>query len=283
MRLFGILVLIILGVNSQAQEDLEAKSIEKIRTNKGRIYGYWGWNRSWYTNSDIYFNGENYAFELKNVKATDKQTAFDLGTYFGLSTITIPQTNLRIGYFISHNWDISFGVDHMKYVMVSEQESEISGRINNGSDFDGVYGNNTFNINKPFLEFEHTDGLNYLNLELTYNKNILHLLNVKNNPDKMEINGIVGAGIGAMMPKSNVTLMGGARNDDFHLAGYGFGAKFGLNVTFYNYFFVRTEYKAGFTHLPDVRTTPNLIDKASQHFWYTQLNINFGFSFNPFT
>ena len=282
MRFLGILVLVILGFNSHAQDVEEANKIEKVKTNKGRIYTYWGWNRGWYTNSDIQFKGDNYNFTLKDVEATDRQTAFDPGIYFGLSTISIPQTNFRIGYFIHHNWDISFGIDHMKYVMVSEQETEISGEINNGSDYDGVYDNTAFDINKNFLEYEHTDGLNYLNVELTYNKNLLTLLKVKNNPDKIEFNGIAGAGFGVMMPKSNVTLMDEKRHDDFHLSGYGFGAKVGLNATFYKYFFVRSEYKGGFIHMPDIRTTPDPKDKASQHFWYSQLSINFGFSFNPF-
>jgi hypothetical protein len=276
MRLIGILFFLFLSTTIQAQE------VETAKTNKGEIYGFWGWNRGWFTNSDIHFTGDAYDFTLTDVVATDRQTAFDAGVYFGITTITIPQTNFRIGYFITENIDVSFGVDHMKYVMVELQETQITGTINNGTDFDGTYNNTPYSIDQNFLKFEHTDGLNYLNVEVTYNKNVLDLFHIKNNPSKIEINYLAGAGLGAMMPKSNVTLMNKIRHDEFHFSGYGLGAKVGLNITFYNYFFIRSEYKGGFINMPDIRTTPDPSDRASQHFWFTQLNINFGFSFNPF-
>lgn len=251
-------------------------------SNKGKIYAFWGWNRGWYTNSDIHFKGDNYNFTLNDVEAKDRQSAFGIDPYFNPTRITIPQTNLRIGYFINNHIDISIGVDHMKYVMVSVQETEISGSINDETIYDGSYDNDKFQINKPFLQYEHTDGLNYLNVEITRNDDLLKLLKVNLNPNKFQLNTLVGFGIGAMMPKSNVTLWNNQRNDDFHFAGYGFSGKIGLNATFFKYFFLRSEYKVGFIDMPDVRTSPDPIDKASQHFFFRQLNFCFGFAFNPF-
>lgn len=82
---------------------------------KGKLYAYWGWNRGWYTNSDISFKGNDYDFNLNKVVAKDRQTPFSLNSYLNPTLITIPQYNFRIGYFISENYDISFGADHMKY------------------------------------------------------------------------------------------------------------------------------------------------------------------------
>lgn len=251
-------------------------------SNKGKFYAFWGWNRGWYTNSDIEFTGSNYNFKLNDVNASDRQTPFDFGTYFNPATITIPQTNFRLGYFISDKIDISFGVDHMKYVMVSIQETEISGQINDGTEYDGTYLNDNFEINKPFLEFEHTDGLNYLNFEITRNDDISEIFNLNFNPKKIQIHTLFGFGIGAMMPKSNVTLWNNERNDDFHFAGYGFAGKVGLNITVFKHFFIRSEYKGGFIDMPDIRTSPDPIDRASQHFFFRQLNFNVGFAINPF-
>ncbi len=276
MKFSHLLLLLFLSTFSLAQE------VETVKSNKGKIYAYWGWNRGWYTISDIHFTGDNYDFKLNNVEATDRQSPFDLGVYFGPSTITIPQTNFRLGFFITENLDISLGVDHMKYVMRSVQETEISGAINDATDYDGIYSDNDFTITQDFLKFEHTDGLNYLNAEITYNKNLLDIFKIKSNPNKIELNYLLGAGLGAMMPRSNVTLWNNERHDDFHFAGYGLAAKTGLNLTFYRFFFLRTEYKAGFINMPDVRTSPELSDRASQHFWFSQLNFNFGFTVNPF-
>lgn len=251
-------------------------------SNKGKIYAFWGWNRGWYTTSDIHFQGNNYDFKLDDVKASDKQTPFDVGTYFNPSTITIPQTNFRIGYFISDKIDISFGVDHMKYVMNQFQTTKITGKINNETIYDGTYNADEIILSKDFLQFEHTDGLNYLNFEITRNDDVLSNLKIKSNSDKIKLDFLIGFGIGAMMPRSNVTLMNNERNDEFHFAGYGFASKTGLNLTLFKYLFFRSELKGGFIHLTDIRTTKYESDRARQHFFFTQLNFLVGFTFNPF-
>lgn len=82
---------------------------QNIENRKGKITILCGWNRGWYSNSDIHFTGENYDFTLDNVIAKDRQTKFDPSIYFHPKWITIPQTNLRIGYFIKDNYEISIG------------------------------------------------------------------------------------------------------------------------------------------------------------------------------
>jgi len=282
MRLFGILLFTLISLATSAQENSKPSNVagENVKSNKGKIYAFWGWNRGWYTNSDIHFTGDNYDFTLSDVEATDRQSPFDMGVYFGISTITIPQTNYGFGIFISEKIDIAFAVDHMKYVMVEIQETEISGKINNGNNYHGVYDNESIITDENFLKFEHTDGLNYLNFEINYNEDMLSLFKIKSK--KIGIDYFIGFGLGTAMPRSNVTLMGGTRHDEFHFAGYGFSAKTGLKLCFFENFFLRTEYKAGFIDMPDIRTTPDPSDRASQHFWFTQLNFNFGFSVNLF-
>ena len=68
--------------------------------NKGKFFVYWGWNWASYTKSDIYFKGDGYDFVLKDVKAEDTPSPFSFSKYFGITNITKPQTNLRIGYFL---------------------------------------------------------------------------------------------------------------------------------------------------------------------------------------
>ena len=93
---------------------------------------------------------------------------------------------------------------------------------------------------------------------------------------------MLGFGIGTVLPKSNVTLWNNERNDDFHFAGYGFAGKVGLNVTFFNFLFFRGELKEGFIDMSDVLTSPDIADKASHHFFFTEFEFAFGISFNPF-
>jgi len=272
----------LLTIESFSQNEQEATPNFEIATNKGKIYVFWGWNRGWYSNSDIHFTGDNYDFTLNDVEAKDRQSPFNWGTYFKPSSITIPQTNFRIGYFINDKYDISFGVDHMKYVMVQNQTTQITGDINDGTNYDGSYTDKDIALTQNFLIFEHTDGLNYMNAEITRNDDLPKLFKINVNPDKFQVNALLGVGLGALMPKSNVTLWNNQRHDDFHFAGYGISAKAGLNVTFFKNFFIRTEYKVGFINMPDIRTSPDPSDKAAQHFTFTQWNFDFGVAFKLF-
>jgi hypothetical protein len=243
---------------------------------KGQFYIYWGWNKSNYTKSDIHFKGDNYNFTLDNVVATDRQSKFDFDTYFNPRYMTIPQYNLRLGYFISDKYNISFGADHMKYIMTNGLNAKISGRISNtGTKYDGIYQNDDINLSTDFLLFEHTDGLNYENIEIRRFDYLLRSRYIN-----IAVNEGIGAGI--LLPRTASSLLNYERHDKFHLAGYGLGAVVSLNFEFFKYFFIQTEYKAGFIHMPDIRTTPSKADKASQHFFFGQYNAVFGAIFPLF-
>ena len=106
-------------------QDTEVKNNSK----KGSFYAYWGWNNAMYSNSDISFKGVNYDFTLYDVAAKDRQSPFAFDTYF--LSVTIPQYNLRLGYYLNEKYHITLGVDHMKYVMRAYQNATISGTITN--------------------------------------------------------------------------------------------------------------------------------------------------------
>src|SRR5690606_38573022 len=137
-------------------------SAQEEKTNKGKIYFFWGWNESWDSNSDIHLTGNKYDFTLQKVIGHEKESDLSIATYFAPKNITLPQTNLSVGYFISYTYDISFGVDHMRYVMSSNQSVRIHGNINDGTVYDGRYFTDVFLITPSFLKCEHTDGFNYL-------------------------------------------------------------------------------------------------------------------------
>lgn len=240
---------------------------------KGNFFVYWGWNRDAFTTSDIRFHGDEYDFTLTDVVAKDRQSPFSARLYFSPTRMTIPQYNFRIGYFIGDNYQLSIGADHMKYVMQSDQTVKINGYIHNsGTAYDGEYQNQDLVLSKDFLLFEHTDGLNYENIEL---RRFDVLFGRKN--FHFAVNE--GFGIGALVPRTNTTLLNNNRYDEFHLAGYGASIILALNTTFFKHFFIQSEWKGGFIHMPDIRTTMNPADRASQHFWFSQYNMVFGANF----
>jgi hypothetical protein len=228
---------------------------------KGNVYAAWGWNREVYSKSDISFKGEDYNFKLKNVIAHDRQTPFSFYEYFEIQHLTVPQTNMRYAYFFKNNWAISFGVDHMKYVMDQDKIVGISGFINDTNYSKNIV-NNKINLSRDFLAFEHTDGLNYLNFELEYFQGLFEY-------KKFQVNGIVGAGAGAMMPRTDVKLMGYPRNDKFHLAGFGVDIKTAIEFLFWKRFFIKIEAKAGYINMPDIVTRKaSISDRAKQQFFF---------------
>lgn len=246
---------------------------------KGSFYAYWGWNRGFFTNSDIHFTGTNYNFTLYDVVAKDTPTKFSFDTYLNPLKLTIPQTNFRIGYNITDHYDISFGIDHMKYVVQQDQEVYISGRIDeSGTEYDGVYNKDILKLKSNFLEYEHTDGLTYFNVELRRTDKILDLKKWVH--FDLSLNILEGVGIGFMFPRTDSKLLGKPRNNEFHVAGYGTGLLGGINIEFLKYFFIQSELKAGFINLTDVRTTNSETDKATQSIAFLQPNIVFGGRFS---
>lgn len=236
--------------------------------NKGKFYIYWGGNRETYSKSDIRFKGDDYDFTLYDVEAHDKPKGWHVD-YVNPSRMTIPQTNFRIGYFISDHYNISIGLDHMKYVMFNDKRVKYSGYYPNEGNYLENPIDNELTLTEDFLLFEHTDGLNYINTEFSRVDDISSWFNLPNT-DKVQINATEGLGAGFIYPKTNTTLLGKERYDQFHLSGYGLSAKVGLNFTFFKYFFIQTEVKGGYINMSDIRTTKYTADSASQDFWFLQ-------------
>ena len=242
--------------------------------NKGKFYIFWGGNRESFSKSDIRFKGADYDFTLHNVAAHDKPKGFHID-YFNPARMTIPQTNLRIGYFISDHYNISIGFDHMKYVMYNDRRVSYSGYYPNPGTYNENPANGELTLDEDFLLFEHTDGLNYVNTEISRVDDISKLFKI-NNTDKIQVNVTEGIGGGFLYPKTNTTLLGKDRYDEFNIAGYGVSAKVGLNVTFFKYFFIQTELKGGHIEMNNIRTTQDKADSAEQNFWFLQRILTVG-------
>lgn len=275
LLLFTLITLSGISTGVYAQENT-ANPSKYTAHNKGKFYVYWGGNRESFSRSDIHFKGANYDFTLYDVSAHDKPKGWQID-YLNPGRMTIPQTNFRMGYFISDHYNVSLGLDHMKYVMYQDRIVDYTGTYpNQGSYNEVVPGNpNQVNLTTDFLKFEHTDGLNYINTEICRVDDMSKYLSI-GNTDKFQVNVTEGLGAGILFPKTNATLLEKPRHDDFHVAGYGVSGKVGLNLTFYKYFFVQAELKAGYINMPDIRTTQDSVDKASQHFLFVQRIIVFG-------
>lgn len=279
----NIIVLTILlfsSVTVLGQQNKKFSKKNKV-VNKGKFFVYWGWNWSSYTDSDIRFKGKDYDFTLSDVKAQDRPTKFSVHNYFNPGNITIPQNNYRIGYFFKENYTVSIGVDHMKYVVNNDQNVTINGNINIGNaKYDGTYNNQNIQLTEDFLRFEHTDGLNYVNVEVKRFDNIDHWfgLDLKN----LQINLTEGIGVGGLYPRTDTSLLGKERHDNFHLSGWGVSIGAGVNITFLKHFYIQSDYKIGYINMPDIKTSLSTADSASQSFYFFENNILIGGRFRIF-
>ena len=268
-----VLFLMVLSLSINAQENQKKKV-----TNKGKFFAYWGWNWASYSDSNIRFKGENYDFSLQDVKAQDTPSAFTFKKYFGITNLTKPQTNARIGYFFKENYTISLGVDHMKYVVNNDQFVAIDGTINIGNTtYDRVYNGEQIQLTEDFLRLEHTDGLNYVNIQLYRFDDVSSWFGLDS--ESFQINITEGFGAGILYPKTDTSLLGLDRHDDYHISGYGLSAGFGLNLTFLKHFFIQADLKGGYINMPDVKISTNAADSASQDFFFLQNNILIGGKF----
>ena len=248
-------------------------------SNKGKFFFSWGGNRESFSKSDIHFQGDGYNFTIKDANAHDKPKGWHVD-YVNPEKVTIPQTNVKVGYFISDHYSIAFGVDHMKYVMYRDKNRILNGYIDlplteEGSQYNGVYDNEEFFVSEEFLQFEHTNGLNYIYTEFARFDDISSIFKIQNT-DKFQLNITEGIGGGIIYPKTNTTMLDKERYDEFHLAGYGISLNAGLNLTFFKYFYIQGDLRTGYINMPDIRTTNNSSESASQHFFYLQRIISVG-------
>ena len=243
---------------------------------KGRFFFYWGYNRANFKNSNIHFKGPHYKFTLFDVKAKDRPTAFNIETYFGPTTIWIPQYNYRIGYYFSPHWGISLGLDHMKYVVNYDQTVNITGSIDSvaSKKYAGNYTNQAVALTEDFLRYEHTDGLNLLSLDAEY---VLPLTQMWKG--RLRLVAQAGGGAGAVIPRTDSHVFGDGLNNHFHLSGWGVSAKASLKMDILKRLFVQVQGRAGYINLSDILLHNEQPQRASQNISFGQYNVVAGVYF----
>jgi hypothetical protein len=191
----------IFGLSAQAQYLNQKKS-----TGPGTLFFYWGYNRSIYTPSTIRFIGPGYDFKLQGVEAADRPSR-DFNEYVNLKTFTVPQFDVRVGYNFKRNWAVSLGYEHMKYVMKHGPTYNLSGTINPGIDqatgWSGTYSGDSVTTNENTFHYENTNGLNYINVQLT---NVFKIY--KSEKGNFALTTLMGVGAGPVLSYNDFTFAG---------------------------------------------------------------------------
>ncbi len=271
MKQIGLLIMVCLSLNLQAQTK---KKINKVSYGKGTLYGYWGYNRSVYTKSNLRLIGGGYDFTLKNASAHDNPS-HKLKEYVDLGNITVPQFNARIGYYFKNHYALSFGYDHMKYIFDDGNQVLLDGTINPGVDtiWSGTYNNEPVRTDRDHFHYENSNGLNYLHFDLTRSD---MLYRTKNR--KFAISTNFGLGAGGILSFNDFNF--GQQKDmvTISMSGYSVSAHAGLRLEFFNYVFLQAEGNTGFMHQVKVKTRPSDLNAyATQKYGFAMGHIVAGF------
>ncbi len=242
---------------------------------KGKFYFYWGYNRGIFSKSNIHVYGEGYDFTIYDAVAKDRPENPSL-VYINPDQLTIPQFNIRAGYYLTKRWAVSVGYDHMKYVMQNGQTARVSGVITKGASekYAGTYLNREMVIEKDFLKFEHTDGLNIVTIDIEH---YIPLYTGKQKRFKLE--GTVGTGGIWVAPRSDLRVFDKGLNNDYHVAGYTWTGKAGFRINAFKRFFFQAETRGGYISLPSVLVDNESPEMADHNFTFLEFSTVIGVYF----
>ncbi|MDD2984500.1 MAG: hypothetical protein PHQ74_14035 [Crocinitomicaceae bacterium] len=275
MKVITALLLICMTLNFNVNAQVKKKKKAKTSYAKGTMFGYWGYNRSAYTKSNLRFVGEGYDFTLKQSKASDNPST-KFKEYMDLGNLTVPQFNARVGYYFKDKWAISFGYDHMKYLFNDRNQVLLDGFIRPGLDTvwtEGNYNDKQVTTNRENFHYENSNGLNYLHFEIMRSQNLYRTKN-----KKFGVTGNVGLGLGSLLSFNDFDFAQQKDMVTISMSGYAASAHLGLRLEFFNHFFLQGEMSGGFMHQVKVKTRSNdLKAYASQKYGYAMGQVVAGF------
>lgn len=241
-------------------------AIAQKKERKGEFYFSWGYNKEWYTNSNVRVMqpelGNDY--KMLAVKAHDNP-----GWDEGLLSLplTIPQYNYRIGYFFNKKKDLAFEInfDHTKYI-IADQDVRIKGKLNNRNVDTTV----RFNEANGF-EYFLNNGANFLLFNLVKRWNYATSAN-KN----FKLDALGKVGVGPVIPHVQNTFFGKNNDPGFQLGGWNVGVEYALRTTFYKTIYLELASKLDYASYSGLDVYKG---KARQMFGTFEIILNLGITF----
>ena len=233
---------------------------------KGEFYFSWGYNKEWYTHSNIRVMQPELGndFKFVRVKAHD-HPGWDEGLLN--LPLTIPQYNYRIGYFFNKKKDLAFEInfDHTKYIF-ADQKVRLQGKLENRQ-VDTLIDFNEANGFEYFLN----NGANFLLFNIVKRWNYY-----TSNSQNFKLDGLGKVGIGPVIPHVQNTFFGKDNDAGFQLGGWNVGVEYALRATFFKYAYLefcnKLDY-AGYSNLKVYKGT------ARQLFGTYEMILNLGITF----
>lgn len=275
IRLAVLLLLLSVSFTAEGQHRRMKK---KESDAQGTLWGYWGYNRTRYANSDIRFVGPGYDFTIANAQAHDEQAILSSNNYLRLSNLTVPQFNVRLGYYFRNHWAVSFGYDHFKYILADDNEVFLSGEIDPGVDnvtnWSGTYDAEPVITNRKQFHYENSDGMNFIRLELTRSDTWVRL----GERDQFKISTNIGWSLGSILSFNDFRFAGIDARRTISMSGFGTALHISPRFEFFRHVFIQPSLSAGLLRQSKVKTRPNNASSyAQQSIAYGEFNTVVGF------
>lgn len=244
---------------------LKAQSKKKER--KGEFYFSWGYNKEWYTKSNIKVKqpdlGNDYKFV--NISGHDRP-GWDEGNLLKIP-ISIPQYNYRIGYFFNKKKGLAFEInfDHTKFI-VADQDARIVGKLN-GRQVDTTVAFNKANGYYYYLN----NGANFLLFNIVKRWNVY-----ESNNKNLRFDFLGKAGIGPVIPHVENSFFGNKNDDGFQLGGWNIGVEGTIKATFFKTVFLEYCNKLDYASYSGLKVYQG---KASHNFGTYEMILNLGITF----
>jgi hypothetical protein len=268
MRFKFTLLFLIFVLAAQAQHDSLAIAgfVKKNKQVRGAFYFGWGYNKDYYSKSDIHVSGNTSKgpvdFTLYDMKATDRPLINEVFR----EDLTVPQFGARVGWWMPNGiWGVELNYDHPKYIVTDYQTVRLKGNI-----FGKQYDVDTLIDPVDFMHLEHTDGANFLVGNIMYRKKFFSRPNFR-------VFGMAKLGAGIVIPRSNVHLFGVHLDNRFHIAGQVASFETGLHIDIFRHFYIEPTVKGAFANYGNALAVEDAF--ISHHFWAGMIELHVGIQF----
>jgi hypothetical protein len=245
-------------------------SLAQKKERKGEFYFSWGYNKDFYTNSNIYVNQPalNNNFVFKNTVLVD-HPGWDEGLFN--TPLSIPQYNYRFGYFFDKNKDWAFEInfDHAKALIKDNQTVHLVGTYNGAAvDSSFIFSKLGEGVSKNYYYLNN--GANFLLFNIV-KRDRFKTLSTKN----IAIDGLAKFGIGPLIPHVQNSLFGKENISKFQFGGWNTGVEYALRSTFHNKLFLEFSGKLDYAAYYNLNVYQGL---ARQNFGTLEFILSLGYN-----
>jgi hypothetical protein len=239
---------------------------KKTVTRKGELYFSWGYNKEWYTRSNVYISQPSLtsSYTLHNVRSHD-HPGWDEGLF--TTPISIPQYNYRLGYFFDRQkgWGVEINFDHTKHIIADNQAIKVKG-IRNGRLIDSTV---NFSEGNGFYYYLN-NGANFLLFNI-----VKRWRWAESARGGFALDALAKAGVGPVIPHVQNSFFGQANDPGFQLGGWNIGIEAGARATFFKHVFLEFTNKIDYASYSNLKIYQGT---AQQAFGTYELVLSLGYT-----